>query len=245
MDKEKSNRLDLDAESELWDTYRLLLSRRGGDLQKIAAAWADKQAQFLPSPGARMDWLELCEKGCASEILALIIALLRYTPLIQRFWAETVGEAQNRQATIRALENAASALEVLFAEWKNSYAKEQEKAVESVGHVPPLRIAEELRLYCRVLNLGETLAEETEIRSLVEVARYLLASYVERATGRFHDRSVSGILAEVVGPRDYNEVAQRMWRNRNYSRLSSHLSPATDFLFAMGLVIQSQRNASS
>jgi len=58
-------------------------------------------------------------------------------------------------------------------------------------------------------------------------------------TGRFHDRSVSGLVGEVLGPSDYNEVAQRMWRSRNYERIDKHYSWITRFLVAMSVVIAS------
>jgi len=47
-------------------------------------------------------------------------------------------------------------------------------------------------------------------------------------------------LAEVVGPAEHNEVAQRMWRARDYQRLERHFSKLTDLLFAMGVVIARQ-----
>ena len=56
-------------------------------------------------------------------------------------------------------------------------------------------------------------------------------------TGRFHDGNVSGLLAEVFGPVDSNEVAQRMWRSRNYARLEKQFSKLTDFAVATSVVI--------
>jgi hypothetical protein len=56
-------------------------------------------------------------------------------------------------------------------------------------------------------------------------------------TGRFHDRNVSGLIAEVTGSTDYIEVAQRMWRGRNYKRIDKHFSWMTRFLVAMSVVI--------
>ena len=56
-------------------------------------------------------------------------------------------------------------------------------------------------------------------------------------TGRFHDRSVSGLIGEIVGSPDYNEVAHRMWRARNYERIEKHFSWIPRFLVAMSVVI--------
>ncbi len=64
------------------------------------------------------------------------------------------------------------------------------------------RLVSELRFYIRFLNLAEGLAEDTETRSIWEVTKYLLASYVKRATDRFRDRNVSAILGQVIGSAD-------------------------------------------
>ena len=106
-----------------------------------------------------------------------------------------------------------------------------------MGRIPFSRVASELRFYVRFLNLAQSLRKDTESHSLEEVSKYLLASYVKRMTGRLHDRNVSGLIGEMAGPSDYNEVAQRMWRLRNYRRLEKHHSKLGDFLVAMSVVI--------
>ena len=85
--------------------------------------------------------------------------------------------------------------------------------------------------------LAKKLSVDTETRSIRDFLKYILAGYVKRATGRYHDKGVSALLADVAGPPDYNEVAQRMWRLRNYQRMEKYFSIFTDFLFAMGVVI--------
>jgi hypothetical protein len=45
------------------------------------------------------------------------------------------------------------------------------------------------------------------------------------------------LLAEVTGPDDYNEVAQRMWRTRNYARLERQFSKFTRFALAASIAI--------
>jgi hypothetical protein len=56
-------------------------------------------------------------------------------------------------------------------------------------------------------------------------------------TGHFHDRSVSGLIGAIVGPQEYNDVAQRMWRSRNYCRFEKHFSWMTNILVAMSVVM--------
>ena len=45
------------------------------------------------------------------------------------------------------------------------------------------------------------------------------------------------LIAELGGPAEYDEVAQRMWRRRNYERLDEHLSGLADGLNAMSIVM--------
>jgi hypothetical protein len=141
------------------------------------------------------------------------------------------------------LEKAAEALEEAFGnlhcpeDARKDLENEWKKAASSLGVVTPSRLISVLRTYIRAINLAEKLAADLETRSILELSKYLLASYVKRATGRFHDKNVSGILAAVVGPSEHNDVAQRMWRHRNYSRIDKHLSSVTQGLLAMGIVI--------
>jgi hypothetical protein len=71
----------------------------------------------------------------------------------------------------------------------------------------------------------------------MELSKYLLSSYVQVMTGRFHDRSVSGLVGEASVSPEYNEVSHRMWRTRNYERIDKHFSWMTRFLVAMSVVI--------
>lgn len=108
-----------------------------------------------------------------------------------------------------------------------------------IGRIPISRLANELRIHAKVVNLAELLKKDTEARSASEVARYLLTAYVHAMTGRFHDQSVSGLVGEILKDTDnYNDVAQRMWRSRNYERLDSHYSWIVKFLVAMSVVIK-------
>ncbi len=78
--------------------------------------------------------------------------------------------------------------------------------------------------------MAKSLTVDTESHSLDEVSKFILSNYVERTTGRPHDRCVSGLIAAVVNSPEYTEVAYRMWRNRNYDRLERHFSWITDLL---------------
>jgi hypothetical protein len=106
-----------------------------------------------------------------------------------------------------------------------------------MGRIPLSRVVSELRFYIRFINLAESVRKDTGSHSLAEVSKYLLSSYVRRMTGSFHDRNASGLVAEVAGSVEYNEVAHRMWRSRNHWRLDKHYSWMTNILVAASVVI--------
>ena len=201
------------------------------------AELATEQEQKLALPGAREDFAELCKDGCLPLALAALTTLLRYSPRLEQFWTELVGRPDNRDKVARTLENAAQTLENLFG---NIIALEKEgknSEFAKIGRLSVSRLVSELRFHVRFINFASAFSADTETRSPVELSKYLMTSYVRRMTGRFHDRSLSGLIAEVSGPADYNEVAHRMWRNRNYGRLEKHFSRMTRFFVAMSVVI--------
>ncbi len=221
----------------LWKAYRDPRRAKGFDVAKFYTDLAEEQKQKLTSPGAREDFTELCDAGCFQLVLAGIVALLRYSPLLEGFWTEMVGHPENREKATRALENAAQTLENLFS---GVIATENEgKNVEfaKIGRLPVSRVVSELRIYIRFINFASSMSVDTETRSPMELSKYLLSSYVRVMTGRFHDRSVSGLVGEAFSSLEYNEVAHRMWRTRNYERIDKHFSWITRFLVAMSVVI--------
>jgi hypothetical protein len=224
-------------EQALWSAFREVQKFKGIDVDKLLTEWADQQTQQLTSPGAREEFDELCDHGCNPKVLAFTIALVRYSPHLETAWAMLVGPPEGRQKATRDLENAAATLETIFA---GAIAAEDEKnktEFANLGRISPSHMISELRLYSRLINLAGLLALETEAHSLVEVCKYILSAYVERSTGRPHDRNVSGLIAEIAKSSDYNEVAHRMWRNRHYERLDKHFSKLIEFLVAMSTLI--------
>ena len=225
---------DFEVEQDFWNAIRQMYGK-AIDIDKFLAEWTHEQAEKLASDEAKAYFDTLCAAGCPRQVLAFVVALLRFAPCIENFWTEVVGRPRKRERVVRVFETAASTIEEAF--------KEMIEAEDSVRPQTfalfdrPSHVAGQLRLYCRIINFAETLSTDTEARSIREMVRFVLSSYVKRATGRFHDKEVSALIGAVEGRVDYDEVAHRMWRNRNYPRLSKHLSKATDFLFAMGTVI--------
>ncbi len=136
-DTHKSKLNAFDAEQGLWDTHRQVLLARGFDLDKPLAEWASQQAQKLASPGARQDFAELCGQGCTPQVLASIIALFRFSPRLERFWAEMVGHPGKRQKAVRALEKAATRLEETLGEVIAAENESTRETLASLGRLPP------------------------------------------------------------------------------------------------------------
>ena len=118
--------------------------------------------------------------------------------------------------------------DVIAAEGEN-----QKADYAAIGRVPPSRLVSEVRFWATMIKIDLKLADELQVYSLAELTRYLLVGYVRRATGTFCDRNVSGLTGAIVDSPDHNEVAQRMWRYRNYNRLETHLSWIPDLLLGM------------
>ena len=236
-DTDKPKIEELADELALWNTYREIRRGKGINVDRIFTELAAEQKSRLRSPGAREDFTELCNDGCLPLALAALVALLRFSPLLEEFWIEMVGRPDNREKATRNLENAVQTLQGLFG---NVIALEKEgKNIDfaKLGRLPVSQVISELRFYIKLINFADSFSAETQTRSPEELSKYLLTSYVRRMTGRFHDRSVSGLLAEVTDSAEYNEVAHRMWRSRNYDRLEKHFSWMTKFLVAMSVVI--------
>jgi len=238
MPKKKTSAIDqIEAVRALVETYRRIYRPKGIDLDKFLANFAAYVAHRLASPGARTDFEKLCQSGCVPQVLAAIVVSLRAFPQMERFWIEIVCRPDRRQRATRVLEKAVSMIEEVFEDFIAIEDEMPKDAWNSLGHMLPSGLVSELRFYVSLINIGKEMAPGTKPRSIREVSKYLLASYVKRTTGRFHDGNVSGLLAEVFGPLDYNEVAQRMWRSRNYARLEKQFSKLTDFAVATSVVI--------
>jgi hypothetical protein len=227
---------ELKDEQDLWNKYRELRRTRNINIDQEFAAWAAEERQSLTSPGAREDFTELCKDGCTSQVLAVIVWLMRKSPELETFWQMIIGPQAKRQKVTRTLERTASTLEETFAVLITLGEKDT-VIFTKIGRIPLAHLVSELRWYIRLVNLAESLRKETGSHSLGEVSKYLLSSCVRRMTGSFHDRNVSGLVGEVAGVDDYSEVAQRMWRKRNYGRLDKHFSRMTNILVAASVVI--------
>src|SRR5258708_5233850 len=217
----------------LWNLHCEILLKRDVDLPATLKQWANKQRIELPWPGARDDFKELCEKGCVTEILAILLASLRWSPKFEDFWSRFCGNPNDRRRVRKNLEKTAKAMEGLFELIIRFEDDDVTSKLSKIDRIGPGRLVSELRFYARLLNLSESISRETQTRSLADFCKFALTEYAKLATGRFRDRNVSGLIAEAVGPTDYNEVAHRMWRSRNYRRIRSHFQKPSELLAAI------------
>lgn len=215
-----------DALRQVWKVYSEILSRRGFDLQQ----WTAHQGESLPSPGARSDFKELCVEGCVPEMLAILVAFLRWCPKFEDSWAKIYASPNDCRRVRKNLEKTAKVLQGLFAFSISPEDEEIASEFDKIGRISPGQLVSELKLYAKGLDLMDRLPRETETRSLADFGKFSLTEYVKQATGRFRDRNVSGLIAEAIGPTDYNEVAHRMWRFRNFKRMSTHFQKLSELL---------------
>jgi hypothetical protein len=220
-----------------WDAFRQLETLDGVRLEIAWAAWAEEQRQRLASPGARTDFDELCQAGCVKEILASILALIRFAPQVSELLQATLGRSDKRQKLMLSMEEAAAALEDYYAGLETTGNSNATTGQATIKREWPLNLISEIRSHNDMVTFFGRLVAKLEVNSFHEFARFLLVEYVNLATGRPRDRNVSGLLGEIVGPADYNEVAHRMWRARNYKRLAQHLSIFPYLLLDLSFVV--------
>jgi hypothetical protein len=234
-DADKPKIEELPDGATFWKAYRDGRLVKGFDVANFYLDLAEEQKKRL-APGARADFTKLCKDGCFPIALAALVALLRLSPQLESYWAELVDRPDDREKSARDLEKAVKTIESLFGN-VISAEKAGENELAKIGHLPVSQVTSELRFYIQFINFAATLSAEMEIRSPVELSKYLLTSYIRKMTGRFHDKNVSGLIQELVGPANYDEVNQRMWRNRNYKRIDVHFSWMTRMLVAASVVI--------
>jgi hypothetical protein len=218
----------------VWDAFRQMMQREGINIGEIWLKFVLEQIKWLSASEARRDFDKLREAGCAPLVLATTVGLIRISPQLQEWWKVPIRHADKRQKMKLALERAATALEDGFGDVIAIEDENQRADFAKVGYLPPSRLVLDIRRYAAILNATQLLRKEFELHSLEEFTKYLLVGYVKRATGKFCDRSVSGLIGEAVGTPDYDEVALRMWRRRNYQRLDKHLSWNPDLLLDLG-----------
>ena len=118
-------------------------------------------------------------------MLALIITLIRLSPQIGAYLNAILGNPEKREKTIRALEDASAAFSEIFGKVLTIEDEEARATYAQLGRIPPSRLVSETLFYVRVLKYAERLPEDLEVDSFLELTKYALVGYVERATGHY------------------------------------------------------------
>ena len=221
----------------VWDAYCQIQQKRGNDFNKWLKGWAQAQRAAFRIPQAARDFDELCSHGCQSQALAVLLFLISSAPKLEVWWSIFAGTPKARRSGSKALEAAASTVEGVLAGIIALEDDEVRRKLQELDRIAPSVLVSELRIYANLFNFPDILKVEIETRSPTELGRFLLTYYVERATGRPHDRNIATLLTEAQNLEPCDEVAQRMWRDRNYSRLSKHHLKLGDLVFDLSCAI--------
>jgi hypothetical protein len=228
------------SEQELWDLHNQALLKKGIDLKELLLWWVEAQKEAFRDPRSGIEFDELCNHGCAPQVLAICLALAHHSPKLTPFWNTLVGEPEARRTFLNSIESTVAALEQQFGNLIAYEDDEDRKRFRDMGRIPLSTLAAELKFYASLLTFAERFRIDVETRSPTEFSRFLLTYYVRKATGRFRDRNVATLFGEIAGLEAYDETAQRMWRDRNFERLAKHHSRLGDLAHAMGVVISRQ-----
>lgn len=226
----------LDAEFLFWKMRQEKWRSIGVDPQAFLNSLVTDELNRLDFPGPRQDFIELCDAGCVPVVLAGVTGLLRYSPRLAKFWEDMAGQTDECDKAIRSLEKASKVIRKTF----DQFDLDNEAAVQklsAIGWLSPPSVVTELEMYIRLLGFTKSIKKETGAHSLEELIKYVLSDFVKRLTRGFHDRNTSGLIAGITGNPEYNEVAHRMWRRRNFERLRPNYEWVTRFLCRASIVI--------
>jgi hypothetical protein len=225
---------------KVWDVCCRIYHEKGLDLNARLNSWAHAQRAGYRIPQITTDFDELCRDGCRPQALAVLLFLISKAPKLEVWWSSFAGQPKTRRSATKTLTAAASTLEAVFARFIVLEDDEVRRKLQEAEMIAPSVLISELRFYATVFAFAEFLRAQLETRSPAQLGRFLLTYYVERATGRPHDRNIATLLTEAQNLESYDEVAQRMWRDRNYNRLSKHHEYLGDLVFSLSCAIFQQ-----
>lgn len=223
----------------LYVVYRSIMQGKGIDLKQKLFDWAQRQKNLLEPTGANVEFQLLSRKGCHPVSLAIATFAIEFFPIAADVFRDTFGKPGERLRRARDLETSAAMLERTLAagdspEVENHWPK---RPIKGVPGQSPLAMVKDLRQYAKMYEVMEHLSKNSDIRSDQDLARFVITSYVHRESGRWCDKEVSAIISAKTGE-TYDETAHKMWRTRNFSRLSQRYSVTSEILIEIGLVLE-------
>jgi hypothetical protein len=208
-------------EQEAEDSYRHLMSvlvgiyaKRGVDLPAEVLQLANDYLAGLRAKGGGLAIEKLLRAGCKRIPLAAILNAVRLVAKFPEVQNQVMGSQRIIEKMGRDFARAAELFEGV------AKAAQIEASDESLtGYPTPARMAEYLRAYASAIDPAPAMKAATNAKSIRDVERYALTSYVKSATGDWHDIDVSEILA-VATEEPLEEDAHRTWRNRKFASIT-------------------------
>ena len=242
FDKDKPPFDSVAVEFELWNTLCEIYREKGIDLPTSCRNWAEDVERQLEKPSPNTEFRELCNDGCLPEVLALLLLKFQYAPDLAKIWTRAIGAPKVRAKVIRSLEKAATQLESHYGNIiSGDEGVELDRSLVAIKRIPIPILISELRLHAKALWFTETVKKKAKLKTLDELARYLLTAYVARMTGSFHDRCVAALVGEIQGDLEYTEVAQRVWRGRHYDKLELHFAWIPQLVVAFSVAMAKKK----
>ena len=267
MDRQKPrtpNKHKLEDLLNVWTGLCSIYARKGVDLPELARALLKGKRESLARWSSVGSFDDLCKSGCNEYSLVFSLKLIEWSGSRASKFERAAGPARRRDQVAGQLERAASALERFaksfeaavwddFASQPPSILKTaqdlakqidpQEDEAKWPDYLPaphPNTIIRGLRFYSGMVRAVPKFRAPGMPYS-ESLGKYLLSSYVERITGKFHDAEVSALIDSTLNLDGYDETAHRMWRSRNYKRVHKQCSSLVDFMVDVGAAIESQR----
>jgi hypothetical protein len=183
---------------------------------KSLAPLTDGFSRRLIEFGAEEDILNLEKQGVRRETLAVGATFFCFATAIEQVARTAFGNMRERKRKSKTLYEA---IEVLSGFQRADPSPDRNELPKSVS--PSLTsTAEDLRVYAETLFFREQVLKALNANSGLEISKYAIASAIDRITGKYYDRHVSGIVGALLGQSDYDETSHRVWRIRTLPRLN-------------------------
>ncbi len=217
-----------------------VFQEKGIDVISVAHTWAQSRRSEFDSLGAQ-EFDELCSQGCHPIALAGSLLLSELMPILTQGVRDVIGKVDERHKNAKKLREAAEVLQKFAPErlyrLQEGMSKHNPDAPVSIQ-----ALVRSLEFYAKFLEIAEALSRNAGIKSKNDLPRFIVSDYVHCASGRWHDKEVSSLLqgnSEDV----YDEVAHRIWRNRNFRRLRGQYAFISELLLEIQLILTEHAGA--
>lgn len=227
------------ATQNLWNLIVKLLQKRDVDVLSRFEAWIADCRNELRKTGAEYDLETLRKAGCSPLLLCCCFRAFRFFPTFNAEWQKIMGNRRQREHHIRELNSTADLIESLFKIAKVDPDREN-KLWPDENLTPPWKLVDDLRMYATLIGSFDNVSRETNVRTPLDLPRFLLVEYVHLRTGKWRDREVSALLQAGDPDGNHDENSQKMWRTRNYKKLHKHYGPFADLLSVLAEIISLQ-----